>query len=193
MRMNVGALRATPAYVLITFTLSFAATGLSKKLAPLPEELQGSMVPNFFALGIDNETELTRNSLKAEAQKSGARRIVLSFFATWCVNCREEFVLLQRNAAKLEDNGVQVYLINVGEKIIREGKKVGDFVKGNAGSAFPFYFDQNANLLKNFGIIEKNASQISLPVIVVMDSNLRVLSVFTEAGRDFPKVLWSDL
>ncbi len=181
------------AYVLIAFALSFSAAGPSKRLSPLPEELQGSIVPNFFALGLDNETELTRSGLKSEAQKSGAKRVVLSFFATWCVNCREEFALLQRNAARLEEKGVKVYLINIGEKIIREGKKVGDFVKGNAGTAFPFYFDQNANLLKNFGIVERNASQFSLPVIVVMDSDLRVLSVFTEAGNDFPQVLWSDL
>jgi len=169
-----------------------ATPGPSKKLAPIPEPLRGE-IPNFFVLGGDNETEFTRNMLKAEAKKSGAKRVVLSFFATWCVNCKEEFVLLGKNIAKLHENGVKVYLIDVGEKIVRDGKKVSEFVRTYAENSFPFYFDQNVNLLKDLGIIERDATQYALPIIIVMDSDLRILSVFTEAGDDFPQVLWGDL
>ncbi|MDR0518082.1 MAG: TlpA family protein disulfide reductase [Fibromonadaceae bacterium] len=165
----------------------------SKKISPLPKELAGGSIPNFFVLAADNETELDRKSLKEEAKRLGAKRVVLSFFATWCVNCQKEFVLLRQSASRLKENGVLVYLIDVGEKIASHGDKVRRFAEEYAGDAFPFYFDQSGNLLKNFGIIERSQTQFNLPVIVVADADLRVLSVFTEAGDDFPQILWSEL
>jgi peroxiredoxin len=179
-------------FMLIICALSFGA-GQSKKLSPLPPELQGSAVPNFFMLAPDNETRLSKKGLEAEAKKLGAKRVVFSFFATWCLNCRAEFSNLKKSFGKLKEKGAQVYLIDVGEDLIRDGKKVGDFVKEYSGNLFPFYFDKNANLLKAFGLVDKSATEFSLPVIVVMDSDLRVLEVFTDIGDDFPQILWADL
>jgi thiol-disulfide isomerase/thioredoxin len=187
-----AAMRMTILFALLMSVISFAG-GQSKKLNPLPKELQGDIVPNFFVLAMDNETELDRKGLKEEAQKNGAKRIALSFFASWCENCREEFKSLRKNASKLKENGVQIYLIDVGEKIIREGKKVSDFVEEFSGGSFPFYFDPGANLLKDFGFIERSATQFALPIILVLDADLRVLGAFTEAGDDFPQILWGDL
>jgi len=166
----------------LMYAVSFAATGLAK----------GDSIPNFFVLAMDNETMLDKKGLREEAKKLGAKRVVLSFFATWCVNCKEEFVLLKKNADKLKENGVLVHLVDVGEKIMKDSQKVSDFVKTYAGDSFPFWFDQNANLLKNFGFIERKATEFHLPVIVVMDSDLRVLKVFKETGKNFPQTLWSD-
>ena len=177
----------------IALMAAFSFGAQSKKLSPLPKELQDGVLPDFFVLAIDNETEFNRAKLQEEAKKLGAKRIVLSFFATWCVNCMEEFKVLQKNSVKLKENNVLVYLIDAGEKIIKYGEKVNDFVKEHAGYSFPFYFDPNANLLKDFGIIERGSTQFSLPVIVVLDADLRVLNVFTEAGEDFPEILWSEL
>jgi len=187
---------ATMLALTLLTTLSFGEglAGPSKKLSPLPKELQGNAVPDFFVLAIDNETEFSRENLATEAKKLGAKRIVLSFFATWCVeNCGSEFVKLKENAGTLKDKSVQVYLIDVGEKIMQKGKDVSDFVGKYAGNAFPFYFNQNASLLKNFGIVERDAVQFELPRIVVMDANLKVLNVFTAAGNDFPQILWEGL
>ena len=176
--------------------LSFGAgqSGPSKKILPLPKELQGNIIPDFFVLAIDNETEFSREKLAEEAKKQNAKRVVFSFFASWCTeNCGPEFVKLKENAEKLKEKGISVYLIDVGEKIMHKGKEVSDFVNKYAANAFPFYFNQNASLLKNFGIIERSATQFSLPVLVVMDANLKVLNVFADSGNDFPQVLWGDL
>ena len=186
------------AFILIFLmpALSFGSeqAGPSKKLMPLPKELQGDIIPDFNVRAIDNETEFNRAKLAEEVKKQGAKRIVFSFFATWCIeNCGAEFVKLKENTASLKGKGVQVYLIDVGEKIMQKGDKVRDFVNQYAGDAFPFYFNQNLSLLKSFGIIEQNATGGGLPVIVVMDANLKVLSVFKNAGNDFPRVLWEDL
>ena len=175
--------------IILLLTLLMPALSL-----PLPKELQGNIVPDFFVLAMDNETELNRDNLAKEVKKTGAKRIVFSFFASWCTeNCGPEFIKLKENSGILKEKGVSVYLIDVGEKIMQKGKEVSDFVSKYAGDAFPFYFNQNASLLKNFGIIERNATQFSLPVILVMDANLKVLDVFTGVGNDFPQTLWNGL
>jgi peroxiredoxin len=178
--------------------LSFGQVdGPSRKLSPLPQELQGGTIPNFYVLALNKENSLNNASLKREAKKLGAKRVVLSFFDTGCINCRMEFVHLKNNFAKLKENSVLVNLINVGEGITEDGKKVSKFVEEFAGGLFPFYFDEDRSMLKKFGlsIADKNSTNIDiiLPMIVVMDSDLRVLGVFVQMGNDFPPVLWGSL
>jgi len=185
-------MRIAAILALIMCTFSFGE-GPSKKLSPLPKELQGDAVPSFFVLAPDNETSLSKKGLATELKRLRAKRVVFSFFATWCDNCKTEFFHMKENAAKLKEKGVQVYLIDVGENIMQDGKKVSNFVKEYAGNKFPLYFDQNANLLRNFGIIDKDAIKVELPMVLIMDANLRVLDVFTGIGDDFPQILWENL
>jgi len=171
------------------FALCF---GQSQKLNPLPKQLQGT-IPNFKVLAIDNETELGQNDLKANAKKAGAKRIALSFFATWCVNCQSEFAILKKNAEELKKNGVQLYLIDVGESIHREGANVSDMVNKYAGNSFPLYFDPNGNLLRKSGFMQ-DGDRYSLPLIIILDPDLRVLSVLSKTDEvDFPQILWGEL
>ncbi len=162
----------------------------SQKLNPLPEQLQG-IIPDFQMLTIENELGLNKENLKEKTKKTKAKRIALSFFATWCVNCKEEFELLRKKAGELEKNGVQVYLINVGESIHKLGDKASEMVKKYAGDSFSFYFDPNGNLLKKSGLVE--GSNFLLPLTIVLDSDLRVLGVISAVGKDdYPQVLWGE-
>jgi len=183
--------RAAVALALFMSAVSFAQEEeRSQRVLPLPRQLQGGAAPSFFALGVDNETEFNSGHILEAAKKSGAKRIVLSFWATWCVNCAGEFDLLKKNADNLKKNGVQVYLINVGESIHLKGADVEKFVKRYAGGAFPNYFDPNANTLKRLGLIAETQKNYPLPIIVVLDGNLKVIEVFKEVGGDFPQILW---
>jgi len=156
-------------------------------------QLQGTTIPNFQTLTIENEPGLTRDNLKEKAKKAGAKRIALSFFATWCINCAEELALLKQNADELQKNGVQVYLINVGESIHKDGEKASNMVSKYAGNSFPLYFDPNGNLLKKSGFIQKDG-RYSLPLIIVLDADLQVLSVLSAVNKEeFPQILWSKL
>ena len=155
-------------------------------------QLQGT-IPNFQTLTIENEPGLTRDNLKEKAKKAGTKRIALSFFATWCVNCAEELALLKKNADELQKNGVQVYLIDVGENVHKDGEKVRDMVNKYAGNSFPLYFDPNGNLLRKSGFLQKDG-KYSLPLTIVLDPDLQVLSVLSAVSKeDFPRILWSEL
>ena len=195
MRVSVFVLRAVVALALSLSAVSFAEDGGVRTQADsvLPAQLRGAIVPDFFTLGIDNETEFNREHVLEAVKKSGAKRVVLSFFATWCEVCMKEFVMLKSNADDLKKNGVQIYLINVGESIHAKGALAEQFVKQHAGSAFPYYFDPNANTLKRFGLIENYQTKYPLPIIVVLDSKLKVLRVLRDPGDDFPQILWGDL
>jgi peroxiredoxin len=173
--------------------LAFSFGQQTKKLSPLPKQLQGDIIPSFFALALDNETELGRSELKEAALKKGVKRIAISFFATWCVNCREEFKILKSNAAILEKNGVLVYLVDVGESIHDKGKDVEKFAMQYAGDSFPFWFDPNANMLKKFGLIESSQTTFELPITIVLNTDLKILGVLKEIGKDYPQILWSEL
>ena len=179
---------------ILTITMMSAlcfGKGASKK-EPLPEQLQGT-IPEFQVLTIENEPGLSSEDLKEKAQKAGTKRIVLSFFATWCVNCKEEFKLLSKKTKELEKNGVQVYLIDTGESIHKMGDKVSKMVKENAGSSFPFYFDPNGNLLKKSGLVKEDGT-FNLPITVILDADLRVLGVLSAVSKDdYPQILWGEL
>lgn len=163
-----------------------------QNLSPLPKQLQG-IIPDFDVLTIENEFGLNKDNLKENLKKTRAKRIALSFFATWCVNCKEEFKLLRENAGEIEKNGVQVYLINVGESIHKMGDKVSNMVKKYAGNSFQFYFDPAGNLLKKSGLVEKDGS-FPLPLTFILDSNLHVLSVLQAIDEnDYPQILWNGL
>jgi len=194
--MRVTALFVVRAITLVLFmsAVSFAQDAKTPKFTPLPPQLLGDAAPRFFTLGVDNETEFNSEDLKEAVKKNGAKRVVLSFFATWCEKCAAEFEILKNNADILKKNKVQVYLIDVGESIIDKGALVEGFVKKYAGSAFfPVYFDPNSNTLKKFGLVGNDEKKYALPIIVVLDDKLKVLAVFKETGSDFPQVLWGPL
>jgi len=159
----------------------------------LPDELKQGIIPHFFVLEKNGIGELYRDDIKEAVKKTGAKRVVLSFFATYCVSCLEEFAILKQKKAELEKQGVLVYLIDVGEAIRTYGEKVKEMVEKNAGESYPYYFDPNAILPKIFGLV-KQGETLNLPLTVILDSNLQALGVLKgKMGNDFPQVLWSEL
>jgi thiol-disulfide isomerase/thioredoxin len=180
------------AILLAALLPAFSFAEKSTRLA-LPNELKQGIIPNFFVLEKNGVNELYRDDLKTAVKKTGAKRVVLSFFATYCVPCKEEFAILKNNKDELEKQGVLVYLINAGENIRSHGDKVKDMVEKTAGDAFPYYFDPNVILFKNFGLV-KQGENPSLPQTLILNSDLQVLGILTgKMGSDFPQVLWSEL
>jgi len=169
----------------------FSFAEKSTRLA-LPNELKQGIIPYFFVLEKNGIDALYREDIEQTVKKKGAKRVILSFFATYCLQCREEFAILKKNKAELEKRGILVYLIDVGEEIRVIGTKVKDMVEKNAGSTFPYYFDPYVILFKSFGL-SKQGETPSLPITLILDSNLQVVGILKgQMGSDFPEVLWSE-
>jgi thiol-disulfide isomerase/thioredoxin len=171
-------------------TLSFAEK--STRIA-LPNELKQGIIPHFFVLEKNGVKELYRDDIKDAVKKIKAKRVVLSFFATNCSPCMEEFAILKNSKEELDKQGILVYLINVGEDIRSSGKKVREFTEKWAGGLFPYYFDPYISLFESFGLIKKNEDP-GLPMTFILDSNLQVMVILKgKMGDDFPQILWDEL
>jgi len=186
-------MRIIQTVILLTALLPIFSLAENSTRLPMPGELKQGIVPFFFVLEGNGVNELYRDDIAEAVKKTKAKRVVLSFFATYCLPCKEEFAILKNNKAELEKRGILVYLIDVGEDIRTFGGKVKEMVESSAGNAFPYYFDRNVNLFKKFGLV-KQGEEPSLPLTLILDSNLHAIGILKgKMGSDFPQVLWSEL
>jgi len=168
----------------------FAQGKLSERL-PLPKELQGEL-PWFAMVAKDDDGNyngiLSKDKLRAIAKQRNSKRVVLAFYATWCIPCREGLTRISNNAAELEKNSVLVVLVNVGEE---DFGKVSKWVSGYVKDGWVLGFDKFNNIPANFGL-SKNGGEMPLPGILLLDQNLRSLLLIGQEGDDFPKILFSE-
>jgi thiol-disulfide isomerase/thioredoxin len=43
------------------------------------------------------------------------KRVILNFWAVWCLPCRQEIPVLEKFAAKVKGQGIEVILVNMGD------------------------------------------------------------------------------
>jgi len=186
-------MRITQMAILLVALLPIFSFAQKSTRLSLTKELKQGIIPDFFVLEKNGIDELYRDDIKEAVKKAGAKRVVLSFFATYCIPCREEFAILKNNKGELEKQGILVYFIDVGEDIHSNVGKVSEMVEKNAGDTFPYYFDPNVILFKSFGLV-KQKEEPSLPVTLILNSNLQVIGILKgKMGSDFPQVLWGEL
>lgn len=77
--------------------------------------LIGNMAPNFLL-------PTTLVGQKSLAQAREGKKTILFFWATWCPHCHEALMHLSKNAAALEQQGIKLVLVDLGEKKEDVGK-----------------------------------------------------------------------
>lgn len=105
-----------------------------------PHPLLGKALPEFEI----KDTELTTWSF-ADIRKG--RRAVLFFWATWCPHCRSQLQDIQANWTKIEEAGVVMMLINVGEN-----RKQAIAYLQRAGLPQTGYLDWDSAVSNKFGV-----------------------------------------
>jgi thiol-disulfide isomerase/thioredoxin len=179
------AMRRLIFFVCLVFLANFSFAQKPSERLPLPKELQ-SELPWFAVVAKDGEGTyngiLNKDKLKAIAKQKNSKRVVLSFYATWCIPCREGLARMSNKAAELEKDGVLVVLINVGED---DYGKISEWVSGYVKDEWLLGFDRFNNLPENFGL-SKKGSEMPLPRTLLLDQNLRPLLLIGQEGDDFP-------
>ena len=170
----------------------------TKKL-PFTKELQAEELPWFAFDAKDGkgtyDKVINRDNLKEFVKQKKYKRVVFSFFATWCVQCREGLKQISSNSTELKKNGVLVILVNVAEKDMDNysRKKIEEWVKkeGYFREEWLLVFDQFSNSLEDFGL-KKNTSaeEVPLPKTLVTENNLRPLMLIGQEGDDYLQLLW---
>lgn len=174
-------------FVCLSFLANFSFAQKSQRLN-LPKELQGEL-PWFALVAKDDAGTyngvLNKDKIKAFAAQKNSKRVVISFWATWCEKCREGLAKMSKKAAELEKNGVLVVLVNVGEN---DYGKISEVASKYAKDGWLLGFDSFNNLPENFGL--KGKGEMPLPRTLILDKDLRPLLLIGEEGDDFPNVAY---
>jgi len=180
------------AYILISLSALAVFAKPTEKL-PLPKELQAAELPWFAFDAKDGDGVINRDNLKELAKQKKYRKVVFSFFATWCVACREGLKKISDNSNELKKNGVLVVLVNVAEKYLENysRKKIDEWARQNGylKDEWLLVFDKFSNSLEDFGLQKNESEEAPLPRTLITDGNLRPLMLIGEEGEDFLRIL----
>ncbi len=127
--------------VIFLFASSSFATAAVTKAPPRPVPLKSDEVAHAFSLE-------TVEGRRVALEDYKGKKIILFFFTTWCPYCVAKFPVLARKKAQLEEEGIVLLLINVGESqpkvaSFREKKKV----------AFDILLDESMSVAQNYRVI----------------------------------------
>ncbi|MDR2594121.1 MAG: redoxin domain-containing protein [Fibromonadaceae bacterium] len=179
-------------FVLLLALTAFAEP--SKKL-PLPKELQGEL-PWFAFDKKEGNGVINNDNLKELANQKKYRKVVFSFFATWCLPCREGLKRMSESANELKKNGVLVVLVNVAERGLENysRKKIDEWTRQNGylKEDWLLVFDKFSNSLEDFGLQKSGNEEAPLPRTLVTDENLRPLMLIGSEGDDYVQILLSE-
>ncbi len=104
---------------------------------PLPD---GRPAPVFLLPGLDNKLHRLTDYR--------GKQVVLNFWATWCVPCRLEMPLLEKTYQRLQNNGLVVIGINMGEAVSPVRQYVDDL-----HITFPILLDADQTAAAQYKVI----------------------------------------
>jgi len=194
---GVGAAMRRITYLFILLLVLAAFSKPSEKL-PLSKELQAGELP-WFAFDVKDsngtyEKTVNRDNLKELVRQKKYRKVVFSFFATWCIPCREGLKRMSESANELKKNGVLVVLVNVAERDLDNysRRKIDEWVRKNGyfKEEWLLVFDKFSSSLEDFGLQKSGNEEAPLPRTLITDENLRPLMLIGKEEDDYVQILW---
>ena len=134
----------------------------------------GQFMPDLQLKKLDGTTQNVRTLLKP------SHKLLINFWATWCVPCATEMPELQQLRAPLATNDVDLVGVSVD---VEPDAKVGEFAE-KMGAQYPIF-------VGGVPVIEKvfEGDQLAVPLSVVLDDQGRVLQIITGFSADTQKQL----
>lgn len=160
----------------------------------LPPPLQKAEIPSFTARDKDAKELFFLRDLK-RAVNPNAERVALVYFATWCKPCIEGMVHLRNSKDLLEQNGVQIVLVNVGERDVNgeiDVKKVHRWIEKYSDPSWLLIMDVNRQLVRPYGLSPSGQDMV-LPQTLLLSGKLKPLLLLGAEGSDWPQVLWEEI
>ena len=97
--------------------MAFAAFLLSLIASPAFAALKVDDSAPIFSLPASSGSDFYLGDAAGAQRKKTSRGVVLSFFASWCVPCRNELPLINSFVDELRSTGITVVLVDVKEDI----------------------------------------------------------------------------
>ncbi len=170
--------RATALLVLVVMT--WPATTVqgageeSELLERAGSAVVGEAAPWLSGWTLDGAVWNTRMAL----ERPEVSRLALVFWASWCVPCRTGIARLRDAQDTLDDDGVSVILVNVGE---REAQVRGFFDDGPP--PWPVLLDPHGRTCETW--IERGSGDCTLPLTAIVVPDGTVVSLIGAEGADY--------
>ena len=130
--------RAVIVFVPVIAFISLLAYGL---LTSAPRQVsEGERLPEFELARLDEDGVLTDEDLAGEA-------LVINFWASWCIPCKEEAKLLQDTYEEYRDDGVVFLGVNIKDSAVGAREFIEEY-----GITYPVVSDPGEDLARELGV-----------------------------------------
>jgi len=119
----------------------------------------------------DNIIFLDKNDKKINIKEFNGNLLLLNFWATWCVPCKEEMPSLDRLQVNQNLSNLKIFAINISQE---SKKKVDSFFEDLKIKNFDPYFDAPTTLAKTFSLR-------GVPTSILIDKD----------GKEFARIMGS--
>ncbi len=118
--------------------IGLLAFGLTKSA---PKDVgPGERLPDFALARLDQEGDLTDEDLRGSP-------VVINFWASWCVPCREEARLLQETYQDYADEGVVFLGVNIKDSVVDARSFIDEYAM-----TYPVVSDPDEDLARALGV-----------------------------------------
>jgi cytochrome c biogenesis protein CcmG/thiol:disulfide interchange protein DsbE len=145
--------RASIAVVLLVPVIGLLAFGLTRDPKAIVSPLPGKVAPEFsLAVFAPGEGQLARGiGDTVRIADYRGKVVVLNFWASWCLQCRDEHVDLSNTARAYHDRGVQFYGV-----LYNDQPSFGlKWIEEMGGQAYPSLLDPRTRTAIDYGPLRR--------------------------------------
>ncbi len=119
--------------------LALLAFGLTRDAQELPSALVGQEAPSFRGETLDGDT--------LSSEELAGRVVIVNFWASWCVPCREEHGVLVRASRTYPDSVAGVVGV-----VYQDGRSAARSFMRELGGEWPSLMDPGSRIAMDFGV-----------------------------------------
>lgn len=138
--------RSLIAAFLVVPLLALFAFGLTRDPGAIPSPLPGKAAPDFALAVLDGGSGGMADSVRLSEHRGDV--VVVNFWASWCLACRDEHAALSTVARVYEDRGVQFYGIVYNDNETNARR----WIRVMGGQSYPSLMDVRSRTAIDFGL-----------------------------------------
>jgi cytochrome c biogenesis protein CcmG/thiol:disulfide interchange protein DsbE len=121
--------------------VALLAYGMTQDPAEIPSPLPGKPAPAFVLPLMDGEGTVSLGELRGQV-------VVLNFWASWCLACRDEHQDLSRTAEAYAGKGVRFFGVLYND-VAENGRR---WIEEMGGQSYPSLLDAGSRIAINYGL-----------------------------------------
>ncbi len=150
-----------------------SATVLVQTQVPLPSPTPGILIGPFVGQQAPVFSLKNRAGNLVNLEDNRGKVVLLNFWASWCIPCKEEMPLLQTAYEKYRDKGLVVLGINMTD--LDDRQAIGKFIQ-ETGVTFPILLDESGSVSSDYRVISIPTSFFIDPTGIIRHFQMGAMS-----------------